>query len=161
MLLIIKKRISPPRIKKEEALLRRLPKNHEKWREILQNLKKVRTGFKGEQELDYHLEFLPEDEYDILRDLRIPLDQRTFQMDTLVLSPHFALIIESKNIFGTLYFDDISKQVFRAFEGKKEGFPNPIQQVKRQRILFQRWLKRYFLKTIPVHYLHWSPQHHH
>jgi hypothetical protein len=153
MHLIRKERVLPPRIEKEEALLRRLPKNHKKWKEILRNLKKVSTGFKGEHELDYHLEFLPDEDFDILCDLRIPLDHRTFQMDTLVLSPHFALIIESKNIFGTLLFDDTSKQLFRTFEGKREGFANPIQQAKRQQILFERWLKRHLLKTIPVYHL--------
>jgi hypothetical protein len=44
-------------------------------------------------------------------------------------------------------------QVFRTFNGKKEGIPNPIQQAERQKILFQRWLARHMNKTIPVHTL--------
>lgn len=152
--MFIKARNKPLRLLIEEAPLRRLPKNHKKWSEIQGNLKKIRTGYKGECELDYHLKFLPEGEYYILCDVRIPLDEDlTFQLDTLILTPQFALIIESKNIYGTLYFDHNSKQVFRTFDGKKEGLPDPVQQVKRQKILFQRWLARHMNKSVPVHTL--------
>lgn len=142
------------RLRMEEALLRRLPQNHKKRAEILRNFKKGRAGLKGETELDYHLSFLPDEDFAIFSDLRLPMkNHRFFQIDTLVLTRYFALIIESKNIYGTLFFDSISKQLYRTFDGTKEGFPDPILQAKRQQIQFQKWLAPHLMKPIPILHL--------
>ncbi|MEW9671471.1 nuclease-related domain-containing protein [Ammoniphilus sp. 3BR4] len=148
-----KQREFPLRIKLEEALLRRLPLHHKKREEILVSLRKLRAGYRGEQELDYHLQFLPEKEYLIFQDLRLPIDDQFVQLDTLILSPWFALIIESKNIYGHLYFDPVSKQVIRTYNNTKEGFPDPILQVKRQRTQLQKWMEIHMSKSIPIHCL--------
>lgn len=126
------KREYPLRLKKDEALLRGLPPHHKKCKKILQNIRKGRAGFRGEKEVDYHLSFLPEEDYLIFQNLTLSHEGHTFQMDHLVLSSWFALLIESKNIYGHLYFDPDSKQLFRTYENQKEGFPDPILQVKRQ-----------------------------
>lgn len=151
--MIRKKRDFPLRLKMEESLLRRLPHNHEKRPEILRNSRKSKAGYKGELELDFHLSFLPDEDFHIFQDLRLPIHGRFFQIDTLVLSPFFILIIESKNIYGTLYFDPRSKQLFRTFDGIKEGFPDPLMQVKRQQLQLQRWMKQFMVKTCPILYL--------
>jgi hypothetical protein len=54
-----KRRKIPLRLHMEEALLRRLPPNHEKWAEIRRNFKKGQAGYKGEIELDFHLGYTP------------------------------------------------------------------------------------------------------
>ncbi|MEW9669496.1 nuclease-related domain-containing protein [Ammoniphilus sp. 3BR4] len=132
--MIKKPRTIPLIILMEEALLRRLPLNHPKREEILRNLEKRWTGYRGEQNLDYHLSFLPEKDYSLFQDLRLIQAKQTCQLDTLILSPHFALIIESKNIYGTLFFDQHSRQLIRTNKKQEEeGFPDPIMQAKRHK----------------------------
>jgi hypothetical protein len=152
--MIKKRRKIPLRLRMEEALLHRLPPNHEKWAEIRRNFKKGQAGYKGEIELDFHLGYLDDDNFHIFQDLRIPIEEEhIFQMDTLILTPQFALIIESKNIYGTLYFEPNSKQVIRTFDGIREGFADPLQQVKRQEKMFKRWMAKHMLKPCPTYSL--------
>ncbi|WP_164985197.1 NERD domain-containing protein kinase family protein [Ammoniphilus sp. CFH 90114] len=151
--MIKKRRPFPLRIKQEEALLRRLPLNHKKRQDITQSLRNLRAGYRGEVELDYHLQFLPEKDFLIFQDLRLPLQDRFFQIDTLVLTPAYALIIESKNIYGHLFFNPVSKQVIRTFQDNKEGFPDPLMQAKRQQIQLQKWMEAESIKSCPVYKL--------
>lgn len=82
------------------------------------------AGYRGEQSLDYYLGFLTN--YFILHDLRLPDRDHHFQLDTLLISPYFILILEVKNISGTLIFDDHFKQLIRVTPEKEEGFgPDP------------------------------------
>jgi hypothetical protein len=74
-------------------------------------------------------------------------------MDTLVLTANFALIIESKNIYGTLYFDPASRQVIRTFDVIQDGFADPLQQAKRQEKMFNKWMARHILKTFQTYSL--------
>ncbi len=53
-------------------------------------------------------------------------------MDTIVITSNFITILEIKNLGGHLYFDDKFSQLIRTYDGKKEAFSNPIEQVKRQ-----------------------------
>lgn len=140
-------------IKKEEALLRRLLVNHRNKKEIRDNLRKAWTGFRGEVNLDYHLSFLPEKEYIIFHDVRLNNSERHFQIDTLILTPYFILIIESKNYFGTLFFDQISKQLIRTYQNQENGFSDPIMQVKRQNRNLEMWIKEQRIKSCPIEYL--------
>lgn len=153
MLLFQKEREFPIRLKQGEALLRSLRPHHQKREKITKDLKKIRAGYRGEKELDYHLKFLPEKDYHIFSNLRLSFKDTVVQIDTLILSLWFAALIESKNIFGHLYFDSISKQLIRTFENEKEGFPDPILQVKRQADVLKKWLSQHMNKTFPIHTL--------
>ncbi|HWO76496.1 MAG TPA: nuclease-related domain-containing protein [Bacillus sp. (in: firmicutes)] len=150
--MIDKIREIPIQLQKDDALLRLLPHYHEKYPEILRNTQKGWAGYNGEKELDYHLTFL-NDSFTAIPSIRIPMNDKFFQMDTLLLTPYFSLIIESKNIFGTLHFDSKSNQMIRIFNDQEEGFPNPITQAKRQTIQFKRWLAQHVNKEIPVYFL--------
>ncbi|MED1098241.1 MULTISPECIES: nuclease-related domain-containing protein [Bacillus] len=86
-------------------MLRNLPSNHPKIPLITEELKKRTAGYRGETALDFPLSFIAEKDYFIFHDLRLQDSSRYFQMDTLVLSQKFALILEVKNIAGSLYFD--------------------------------------------------------
>lgn len=153
MLLVKLKREYSLRLQKEEALLRELPPHHKKRKKIEQNIRKGRAGFRGEKEVDYHLSFLAEEDYFIFQNLTLSHEGHTFQMDHLVLSRWFALIIESKNIYGHLYFDPVSKQLIRTYENQKEGFPDPILQVQRQMKQFRKWISNHMVKSFPTYYL--------
>ncbi|MDM5340322.1 nuclease-related domain-containing protein [Fictibacillus enclensis] len=144
----MKNRKLPVHIRKLEALLRRLPTEHVKRREIEEQLARRMAGYRGEQSLDYYLGFLTN--YFILHDLRLPDRDHHFQLDTLLISPYFILILEVKNISGTLIFDDHFKQLIRVTPEKEEGFPDPILQVERHRDQLSGWLSGQKLEKVPI-----------
>ncbi|MDQ7861687.1 nuclease-related domain-containing protein [Peribacillus frigoritolerans] len=59
--------------------------------------------------------------YYIFHDLRLQDQSRFFQLDTLLISKKYALIIEVKNIAGAIYFDPHFNQLIRTIEGKRNG----------------------------------------
>ncbi|GAA0313920.1 nuclease-related domain-containing protein [Bacillus carboniphilus] len=143
----------PLQLTMEKALLTLIPKNHEKYKEIEVNYKKNNAGYKGELELDYHLNFIP-NHYYIIPGVRLLNDvKQYFQVDTLIISSKFAIIIESKSMYGELHFDSISGQVTRKSEYFTGGIPNPILQAQRQKVQFQQWFNNHFQKEIPCYHL--------
>ncbi len=148
--MIKKERKLPLKIRKLQALLRRLPNHHPKKPQIEEELAKRKAGFKGEQSIDYYLSFLPESTYYIFHDLRLPSGPHYFQLDTLILSPYFILILEVKNISGILYFDDQFNQFFRSINGNEETFRDPITQVLRQVKQLHDLLLEMKLANIPL-----------
>ncbi|WP_338471742.1 nuclease-related domain-containing protein [Niallia sp. XMNu-256] len=139
----------PLRLLQEEALARRLPKNHPILPKVHNSIEKRRAGYRGELNMDYHLTFLPHNRYTIVRDLHLT-DQFPFQIDTLLLSPQVIFILETKNIFGELFFDKYSKQLIRTVEGNENGFTNPREQAQRQSYQFQNWLIKHNFPSIPI-----------
>ncbi|WP_157800919.1 nuclease-related domain-containing protein [Bacillus solitudinis] len=131
----------PRYLKKLEALLRRTPSDHPSYPFIKEQLSKSASGYKGEQNLSFFLSFLPEKEYHIFHDLRLLDKERYFQLDILILSSSFCLILEVKNIAGTLYFDPHFHQLVRTFEGREEAFPDPIIQITRQKRQLEEWFQ--------------------
>jgi len=138
------------RVLQYQALLERLPQTHPQRNKVESDFAKLLAGYRGEKNLRYHLSFLPDDEYHIFFDLHLSTNNLEFQIDCLLLSPHLSLIIESKNIAGTLFFDARSEQCVRVYNGKEEGFPNPILQATRHRILLQKWLKQHKFPPLPI-----------
>ncbi|MED2970720.1 nuclease-related domain-containing protein [Fictibacillus sp. B-59209] len=148
--MIIKERAYPQYITALEALLRRIPQNHPKRREIELDYAKRLAGYRGEQALDYPLGFLQEKEFSIFHDLRLPDRKRHFQLDTLILSQRFALILEVKNIAGTLIFDEDFRQLIRISNEKEEAFADPILQAELQKVQLLSWFSQQKLTVLPV-----------
>lgn len=148
--MIKKERKIPLKIKKLEALLRRLPTTHSKYREIEGELAKSMAGYRGEQSLDYYLSLLPDQDYLIFHDLRLPHKNYFFQLDILILSASFFLIVEVKNISGVLLFDHTFHQLIRNANGTEEVFPDPILQVNRQVSQFATWLEQNKSPLMPI-----------
>ncbi|SFE88656.1 nuclease-related domain-containing protein [Alteribacillus iranensis] len=103
--MIIKPRKVPLHLRKLRALERRLPHSHPKRPEIERDTAKWSAGYKGEQSIDDPLTFLPPHDFRILHDLHLYDGSHYFQIDTLIISSCFLLIIEVINISGTLIFD--------------------------------------------------------
>lgn len=138
-------------IRKLEALLRRLPIDHPTRSKVESEYAKCCAGFRGEESLVYHLKLLDMHEYHIFHKVRLPYSKEDyFQMDILILTLRFFLIIEVKNITGTLYFDQHFHQLIRKVLDKEEVFPDPISQVKRQVIQLKAWLKNNRFSEVPV-----------
>jgi hypothetical protein len=134
------------------ALLRRLPKGHSIRATVEKDLRSWLKGYYGELNVAYHLSFLPENEYYIFHGLRL-MDKLAFQMDLLLISSKFVLIVEVKNISGKLKFEKGSDLMIRELNNLEEGMDNPLQQVKRHHLQFNNWLKFHQFKGIPVEHL--------
>ncbi|CAH0345348.1 nuclease-related domain-containing protein [Bacillus sp. CECT 9360] len=148
--MIAKERKVPIRIQLNETLLRRLPKNHPKRSEIESDLTRRQAGYKGEQTVDHYLKSLSEKDYLVFQDLRLPNGHYHFQIDTLILSSKFALLIEVKNISGTLFFDRSFNQLIRTANDKEEGFPDPLSQVDNQQFQFNILLETLEISDLPL-----------
>lgn len=148
--LIVKAHPASVYIQKFEALLRRLPASHSKRKRVEENLAKRMAGDRGEKAIDFHLSYLNEKDYYIFYDIRLFDGSHYFQIDTLILSKRFIVILEVKNIMGKLYFDSDFNQLIRTLDEKEEPFPDPILQVERQSLQFKKWLGRHIKKYIPI-----------
>ncbi|WP_180968136.1 nuclease-related domain-containing protein [Cytobacillus massiliigabonensis] len=149
--MIKKERKRPIILKKLEALDRRVPIHHTKKQIVTRELAKVEAGFRGEQALNYHLTFLPKKNYFILHDLRLrDKEKGFFQIDTVILTPKFHLVLEVKNIAGTLFFDQEFHQLIRTLPNESHTFPDPLLQIRRQKQQFQSWLAQNKFSDVPV-----------
>ncbi|MFZ3589819.1 nuclease-related domain-containing protein [Bacillus sp. DJP31] len=149
--MIIKKREKPIIIEKLEALERRLSKTHKKYPFVKGYLGRKKAGFKGELALDYYLNFLPNEKYLIFQDLRLFDGNSHFQLDLLLISQNFFLIIEVKNYSGTLIFDPKFNQLIRISEdGKEKAFSDPLLQIKRHSTQLRNWLETNNLPLAPI-----------
>ncbi|WP_077329568.1 nuclease-related domain-containing protein [Virgibacillus siamensis] len=136
-----------------EALDRRVSEHHPQKTRIENKLKNKLTGFRGEQALTFPLNLLPEPDYAIIHNPRLEdSNGNCFEIDVLLLTKYYILLLESKNWYGTLLFDE-DKQVIRIGDtGIEEGLPNPVPQVKLQRYRLKKWLSQYNLPQIPILY---------
>ena len=118
-----------------------MPETHPKYNTIKQRIAAVQAGYGGEQELDRVLE-----NYSFPMPIRLLNDVSLsscslFQIDTLILTPEFALICEVKNISGDLSITENPPQLLRVSEtGQLSGFPSPIAQLSNTCQLFEDWL---------------------
>ncbi len=139
--LIVMERVQPHRILKNEALLRRLSKIHVKRPLIEAEQGKRIAGYQGELASDYYVKKLLQKEYLIFHGLRLQNADDFFQIDTLILSTKFFLILEVKNYTGTIYFDFKHKQLIQHVNESEKAYLCPILQAKRQQYEFTNWLK--------------------
>lgn len=111
----------------------------------------ARAGIRGEVKVDeifqkYSFPF----EYVVLHDVCLE-SYGKFQIDTLFLTEHFIVILESKNIGGKLRFKQNPAQLERENdEGKIDVFENPEVQVERNTYLLDEWLRLKGVK-IPIY----------
>jgi hypothetical protein len=142
----------PLAIRKLRALRYRLPPNHPKVPLIMNDLKIREAGYKGECSIDFPLSFLEPKCYFTFHDLRLQDQSRFFQLDTLLISKKFALIIEVKNMAGSLYFDPHFNQLIRMIEGKETAFPDPIMimQGSCQESQLTNWFLKNGFPSLPI-----------
>ncbi|WP_226679115.1 nuclease-related domain-containing protein [Mesobacillus jeotgali] len=150
--MIEKERSYPLRLLKYEALMERILPNHPKISLIESDYKAWRAGYKGELQTDYRLSFLPEKGFHIFRDLRLADDEWHFQIDTLILTLRYILLIETKNYAGTLFFDKDSEQIIQTKDGQEKSYDNPINQVRMQAWHLKRWLQYQKFNLPPIYH---------
>jgi Nuclease-related domain len=148
--LIKKHRSKPIIINKLRSLLKRSPVLEGTKEEIQKALNKYVSGYRGEQSLDYFYRYLPATNLSFLHGIRILHQYYYFQMDTLIITPRFLLIIESKNIAGHLQFESSYDPMLRTLNDTREAFDNPVEQVKRQSYHLMEFIKEFKFPNIPI-----------
>jgi hypothetical protein len=133
-----------------EVLVKRLMASHEQFSEFQDIYKNRMAGYKGEFSTKYPLSFLPKEDYFIFHNLRLFDGSHYFQLDILVLSIHTAIIVEVKNMAGTLIFDIPSHQLIQINRDAKKAFQDPLVQVDRQTNQLEKFLLYHSLPKIPV-----------
>ncbi|WP_255259869.1 NERD domain-containing protein [Lentibacillus sp. CBA3610] len=128
---------------------RRTPASHSSKKTISNRAVNLLSGYKGESSMKYHLQFLPEDEFHILHYVRIPDLYGHFQIDFLILSRWFHLIMEVKNIYDNMNFDDMG-QTYREIDGKVDVFANPVEQINMQQRRYLDWLRKHGFPLLPI-----------
>jgi hypothetical protein len=153
--LLVKARTIPVKIQLLIALLRRLQWDHPKRSLVEKELKRRNAGFWGEKEVDKKLMRIDQSRYYIICDLRLPNGDGTFfQIDTLILSAQFILIVESKNIAGTLYFELGTHQFYRiSNNGERDVFSDPVSQARIHQQQLIDWLNKNKLPRLPSEFL--------
>ncbi|SFA79805.1 MULTISPECIES: nuclease-related domain-containing protein [unclassified Bacillus (in: firmicutes)] len=148
--MIVKSRGVPQIIQVLKALLPRLDKNHPKRNQLQQQLDRRLAGLRGEESLDYYLGYLDEQKYFILHDLRLANGPHFFQIDTLLLTTQFAVILEVKNIAGKIIFDLEAEQLIRTLDNEQQGFHDPLSQLEFQLSQLKKWLTEKKCPALPL-----------
>lgn len=117
----------------------------EKQNKILsEKIKLLELGLKGENSVLFELQnsFLP---IHILHDVRIEHKDLKAQMDFVVLTRKFILVIEVKNYYGNILVNEKDEFIRQVYKGNKltfqEGFYSPIRQVERQVEVFESYMR--------------------
>lgn len=102
----------------------------------------MKAGFGGEQQLDYVFErYKFPMNYRVFHDLSLT-SPTPFQIDTLLITPSYAIVFEVKNIAGELKVLVNPPQLQRTLgNGEVSGFKSPIIQVRNNCQLLKDWLR--------------------
>ena len=116
-----------------EALLRRAQLNSHQQLAIEEMLKLQQIGSEGEYKLklffldlalgEPHLLFF---NYEALK-----FERFTYQMDAIFICERFILLLENKHIAGDIYYDEVTHQFWREYNGERLALTDPFAQVMR------------------------------
>lgn len=143
--MIVKKLQVPWRVLADQALLEHLGNDHPARAQIEADLAKRQAGFRGEQNLAYYLDTFQKEDWHIFYALKL----EDCQIDTLLLTPTFISLLESKNYSGVVRFEP-DGQFMRRVADRYEGYANPLLQVGRHRALLRKWLSNHGLPKLPI-----------
>ncbi|WP_270180015.1 nuclease-related domain-containing protein [Alkalihalobacillus sp. CinArs1] len=150
--MIAKNRNTPHYLLKLTALMKRLPAHLPIIEEVREQVAIHKAGFQGERSLDFPLSFLNSKDHTVYHDIRIANGSFYFQIDSLVVTQYYLLVIEVKNISGTLLFDPVFNQLIRTSRNGEveEAFPDPLTQVRRQQIQLLTFMRQHRISGLPI-----------
>lgn len=107
------------------------------------------SGLEGENKTNAIFEKLSDDYY-VLSDLNVKVDNKTSQIDNIVIGSNGIFVIETKNLNGLIEGNEEDKEIVQHKVGVKGGkyskaFYNPIKQVSTHVYRVSEVLKRYNL----------------
>lgn len=124
-----------------EAAIRRLTPMHPKYSYLVGIQRQISAGIKGEELLNKLFERVKfRFDYYVLHDLHL-YSTAWFQIDTLIITPYYAIILEMKNIGGHIKIRKNHPQLERTLEsGQIDYYRNPLGQVIEITDLLQEFL---------------------
>lgn len=75
--------------------------------------------------------------------------EMTHQIDHILIHPHGIFVIETKNYYGEIIYDEVYKDWIRIIDGKRSRSPDPLKQNKSHAITLYKALRGEY-KVIPV-----------
>ncbi len=136
-----------------EKLLSETPTDAPCYIQIQRDIKLLRAGISGENNVAYELKssFMP---IYIFHDLFLEYRDLTAQMDYLVIHKNFVLVIECKKMLGDIEITSKGDfiRIFKTADGrtvKREGIYSPIVQNERHCAILKQILPQIFPKTNP------------
>ncbi len=138
-------REKPEMLKALPRLLARMHPHNPHYKKMLDMLYRTEAGFAGEIKVDKYLESIDFPQpVQILTDVELSIHPKySIQIDTLILTPSYAFILEIKNIAGTLTYISNPPHFERTHEDKKTVVIGcPIMQLNNNREGFDMWLKK-------------------
>jgi hypothetical protein len=147
---IIKKREYPVEIRILEVLLRRGKLNDETREKIHSEIRKREAGYQGEKRLDYFLSLIVHENLYLLNNLRLKIGEHAFEIDTVVVTSYFILLIDAKNYSGSLYFDQELKECIRTYKELVESILDPLSQAYLHNYQMKNFWKLNKLMTLPI-----------
>lgn len=121
---------------------------------IEQELYRLEAGLSGEQKLkrllsDYHFKSASRIFYNFEC---INSKGFTHQMDALLITPHFVVVMEVKQMSGTLFYKPALHEFSRVQDNVSENFPNPFDQAYRHQLFLEHQFKAWQI-SIPVYHI--------
>ncbi|RYL95100.1 NERD domain-containing protein [Sporolactobacillus sp. THM7-4] len=129
----------PYYFKQYEAYARRLPPGPLR-NDIEEQIRKYKIGFNGEKSIEPYLRSILDKDCLVFHDLRLFNGIHCFQIDFLILTLKVFILLEVKNIAGTLTLDFLSHNLVRKFNQKTEAFQDPTVQSETLKQQLQDWL---------------------
>lgn len=139
----------------QQALLKRLPLNHEKYEKIRNDFYNGKAGFGGEKEFDYQIrDFVPPYPHAILHDVFLKHQHAYFQIDSILITPSAIILFEVKNIAGKLQIKQNPTQFIReSINGERTVLKSPIEEMERKKYYLTHWLHERNIEIPLVDYI--------
>ena len=139
--MIIKNRSDSLKLLGVEAAIRRLTPIHPKYSFLESMQRQIISGIKGEELLNKLFERVKfRFDYYVLHDLHL-YSTAWFQIDSLILTPYYAIVLEMKNIGGHIKIRKNHPQLERTLDsGQTDYYKNPLGQVVEITDLLQDFL---------------------
>lgn len=145
---MLRKRPVPYKIPVLEAILKRISKKHPERERVSKDLAHRKSGYRGEQSLDYYLRQLSFGHQYIFPGLRLPHSETEFfQIDSLLLTNRFYVTFEAKNVAGSLLVEE--HQLQQTINEQTQAFQNPLVQAENQLFHLNNLMKDYLHIQLP------------
>ena len=135
-----------------KCLLRRLPTSHANYINCVEELQRIEAGMTGEERVSRELLDLPS-HYFWLSNYQCYSPQHTpHQIDFIIICPHFAVVLEVKNISGTVSYQTVGKEFIRTRpDGQTDTFRNPFDQAFRHQQMLEQLFTRWKIELPVTH----------
>ncbi|MFY0518386.1 nuclease-related domain-containing protein [Lysinibacillus sp. UGB7] len=149
--MIVKPFMPSPRTLGLHALVARLPSTHPQYQKLQKELKNKEAGDFGEQYITNELQKLqPLSDCHIFHNVILPTIL-PMQIDILIITPSGIIILEIKNIRGTVHFKSDPRQLIRTTEtGEVRTFTHPEIQLEQYIQAMQHFLDAHRI-TMPLY----------